>query len=77
MSSATVVLNGAVGNGIVVRDLVKTYTVAYTDKDPMGLKGIKNTIRAVDGLNLTVPHNQIFCLLGPVRIRPLPLHEII
>ena len=69
-SSATIVRdagvgNGAVGNGIIVRDLVKTYIVADTDKDPLGLRGIKNTIRAVDGLNLTVPHNQIFCLLGP------------
>ena len=60
-SSATIVRdagvgNGAVGNGIIVRDLVKTYIVADTDKDPLGLRGIKNTIRAVDGLNLTVPH---------------------
>ena len=55
--------DGAVGNGIVVRNLVKTYSVADTEKDPMGLRGIKNVIRAVDGLNLTVPDNQIFCLL--------------
>ena len=52
-------------------------SVADTEKDPMGLKRIKNVIRAVDGLNLTVPHNQIFCLLGPngagkIRVLPYP-----